>query len=128
MSLAPGSILILITEDTPAMKWMEENDVPEALSHAGHKVYLVSSDEKLEEVLATTTVDIVIADLHDADRIRPMVARFNNAAVVPLIDKSLKSEIPRVADEYVAYLKAQTTESTFIGAVDIAIEDTRFSS
>lgn len=127
-ALTPGSVLILMNKDALSMQWMEEHNVAEALSHAGHKVYLVSSDEKLEEVLATTPVDIVVVDVADANRIRAVVERLHNASVVPLVHKSHKDELERVAAEYPSYIKAATRESTFMGAVDIAIEDARHTT
>lgn len=73
-SINPGRVLIYARPATANKAAIRDPQLHKALRQAGHSVSVIEDWSLLEQAMKTVSVDVVLVDVAEADRIRPVVS------------------------------------------------------
>jgi hypothetical protein len=73
-SLNPGHVLVYARASLSAKAAIRNPQLHRALRQAGHSVSVIEDAGLLEQALRSTTVDVVLSDVNEADRVSSLAA------------------------------------------------------
>jgi hypothetical protein len=81
-SLNPGHVLVYARATLSTKAALRTPELHRALRQAGHSVSVIEDAGLLEQALRSTSVDVVLADVNDANRVGALAAAAATAPVV----------------------------------------------
>ena len=93
-----------------------------ALKQAGHKFDTVDDFTGLDKALKTGKYDLLLADVADAESLRPYALSAFKPVLLPVVYMSSKAEATAVEKRFHCVLKAPGSLSRYLEAIDDALE------
>ena len=118
-----GRILLYRNDNSSIATQSLTDDLKRALIRSGHTVVIVETFDQVEDALGSSTYDVVMADIADAEAIKGIETFGPSPIVLPLIDKknSSRDEKKAASKMYGAVLKAPGRTSYVLLLVDESV-------
>jgi len=102
----PGHVLILWSSDSKAAAAIRDVELQDFLQQAGHRVNVMEESEGTPQAIKSSTYDIVLVDVADADRLRLDLVG-TATRVLPVMYQATNAEVDQVRQNYRCYLNVR---------------------
>jgi hypothetical protein len=114
--------LVIYTTATSSSGALKSTKLQTTLKQAGHKLQTVEDLSRLDQVLKSGKVDVLLADFEELTGIlRELQSAPSRPIIVPVLYKASKEEFAAAQREYKLALKASADEIQYLRAIDEAM-------
>jgi hypothetical protein len=119
-SVYPGKVLIYARSSTDPKAAIRDPQLHKALRQAGHAVSVIEDWALLEQALKTVPVDVVLADVAEAARLRDLVA--SSSAHPDALYIAFASKVKTANPEFVCRLKSSDKPLKYLDEIENAMK------
>jgi len=119
----PASIVIYAHPQRQTAKAIRDPRLQADLNLAGHHVLLIETDAALARALESGTVDLVLTDVADADRMSTQgQASPSRPTVLPVMYEPTQQEAKEIEARYQCRLKSSDRADRYLATIDDAMK------
>lgn len=122
-AIYPASIVVYAQPQRNAAKAIRDPRLQADLKAAGHRVQIVENDAALTKALESDRVDLVLADVADADRTSTQAAASpSRPGVLPVMYEPTREEAKQIEARYQCRLKTSDRADRYLATIDDAMK------
>jgi hypothetical protein len=122
-SVNPGHVLVYARPALRAGTPLRDTRLHRLLRQAGHAVSVIEDDTLFEQAVRSPTVDIVLVDLTDAERVDGLArAAASRPRVVPVRPVVNTPELDRLQQQFACKLKATDNSVRWLDTIEDAMK------
>jgi hypothetical protein len=122
-AIYPASIVIYAQPQRHAAKAIRDPRLHADLKLAGHRVTIIESDAALAHALESQTVDLVLTDVADAERMAKQgAASPSKPTVLPVMYEPTREEAKEIEAHYQCRLTSADRAERYLATIDAAMK------
>ena len=115
----PATIVVFAQPQRKAAKAIRDPRLAADLKAAGHRVSVVEDERALTRILGTDSIDLVLTDVADADRVAKQADTSEaRPKVLPVMFEPTKVEAKDIESQYHCRLTASDRADKYLAAID----------